>query len=163
AVGEHALGDLEPQRAIDDGPRPDEGRHEEGGDVALGAPDLDEVAKPGGGQQGHAGAAALEDRVRAHGRAVHEPAHRGPVDLARPLPPLVESLRTDTYPRLATLANAWEEALGSPTRYPRELRGLLALCRRHGQTKPTPLLLHYEAGGYNCLHQDLYGDVAFPL
>jgi uncharacterized protein len=83
--------------------------------------------------------------------------------LARPLPPLVESLRAETYPRLATLANAWEETLGSRTRYPADLAGLLGVCRRHGQTKPTPLLLHYEAGGYNCLHQDLYGDVAFPL
>jgi hypothetical protein len=83
--------------------------------------------------------------------------------LARPLPPLVESLRVEAYPRLATLANAWEQALGSRTRYPPDLAGLLGLCRRHGQTKPTPLLLHYEAGGYNCLHQDLYGEVAFPL
>lgn len=83
--------------------------------------------------------------------------------LARPLPPLVESLRRATYPRLAAVANAWERALGTSDRYPDDLDGLLALCRRHGQTKPTPLLLHYEAGGYNCLHQDLYGDVAFPL
>jgi hypothetical protein len=83
--------------------------------------------------------------------------------LAHPLPPLVDALRAETYPRLAPLANAWEEALGSSQRYPDDLAGLLALCRRHGQTKPTPLLLHYEAGGYNCLHQDLYGEVAFPL
>jgi uncharacterized protein len=83
--------------------------------------------------------------------------------LAHPLPPLVQSLRSESYPRLAALANAWEGKLGSPTRYPEDLAGLLALCRRHGQTKPTPLVLHYEAGGYNCLHQDLYGDVAFPL
>jgi hypothetical protein len=83
--------------------------------------------------------------------------------LAHPLPPLVQSLRSESYPRLAALANAWEGKLGSRTRYPDDLTGLLALCRRHGQTKPTPLVLHYEAGGYNCLHQDLYGDVAFPL
>jgi hypothetical protein len=83
--------------------------------------------------------------------------------LARPLPPLVESLRERAYPRLPALANAWEQALGSRLRYPEDHAGLLAVCRRHGQTKPTPLLLHYEAGGYNCLHQDLYGDVAFPL
>ena len=83
--------------------------------------------------------------------------------LAHPLPSLVQSLRSEAYPRLAALANAWEQALGSDTRYPEDLAGLQALCRRHGQTKPTPLVLHYEAGGYNCLHQDLYGDVAFPL
>lgn len=82
---------------------------------------------------------------------------------AAPLPPLVQGLRAAAYRRLAPLANRWEDALGTRTRYPAHLDGLLALCARHGQTRPTPLLLHYEAGGYNCLHQDLYGDVAFPL
>jgi hypothetical protein len=80
-----------------------------------------------------------------------------------PLPPLVAALREHAYPPLAAIANRWQEALGSRQRYPAELDGLLARCRRHGQTRPTPLLLHYEAGGYNCLHRDLYGDVAFPL
>ena len=82
---------------------------------------------------------------------------------AAPLPPLVQALRLHAYPPLATIANAWEKALGTATRHPATLAELQALCRRHGQTKPTPLLLHYEAGGYNCLHQDLYGDVVFPL
>ena len=82
---------------------------------------------------------------------------------AAPLPPLVGELRQHFYPGLAAVANRWEQALGSRRRYPSELDGLLALCRRTGQTKPTPLLLHYEIGGYNCLHQDLYGEVAFPL
>ncbi len=81
----------------------------------------------------------------------------------RPLPPLVDSLRIETYERLAPIANRWETALRSSTRYPERLSGLAEQCARHGQTKPTPLLLHYEAGGYNCLHQDLYGVVAFPL
>lgn len=67
------------------------------------------------------------------------------------------------YPPLAAIANRWEEALGSRRRYPALAGPTLALCARRGQTKPTPLLLHYEAGGYNCLHQDLYGEVAFPL
>jgi len=80
-----------------------------------------------------------------------------------PLPPLVEALRVHAYPTLAAIANRWEAALGTATRYPPDLPSLLARCRRRGQTKPTPLLLHYEAGGYNCLHQDLYGDVVFPL
>jgi hypothetical protein len=82
---------------------------------------------------------------------------------AAPLPPVVEALRTHAYPPLAAIANRWEAALRSRRRFPATLRELLALCARHGQTRPTPLLLHYEAGGYNCLHQDLYGDVAFPL
>lgn len=82
---------------------------------------------------------------------------------ARPLPDLVAELREHVYPPLARIANQWEVALGSARRYPSDLNGLLALCRRQGQTKPTPLLLHYEAGGYNCLHQDLYGELAFPF
>jgi hypothetical protein len=61
------------------------------------------------------------------------------------------------------IANRWMEALGSPERYPADLSTFLTLCQQHGQTKPTPLLLYYEADGYNCLHQDLYGTIAFPL
>jgi hypothetical protein len=72
-------------------------------------------------------------------------------------------LRLTAYSPLATMANRWMEALRLPQRYPADLPSLLALCQEHGQTKPTPLLLRYEAGGYNCLHQDLYGDIAFPL
>ncbi len=80
-----------------------------------------------------------------------------------PLPPLVQDLRTHAYPPLAAIANQFEVALDTATLHPADLAGLQAICRRHGQTKPTPLLLHYEAGGYNCLHQDIYGDVVFPL
>jgi hypothetical protein len=82
---------------------------------------------------------------------------------ARPLPPIVEAIRRSIYPRLAVIANQWAEASGSSEGYPSGLDQFLATCRRHGQSKPTPLLLRYEAGGYNCLHQDLYGEVAFPL
>jgi hypothetical protein len=80
-----------------------------------------------------------------------------------PLPPVVVSMRGSLYAHLAPIANAWEQALGSRRRFPDRLEAMLALCARHGQGKPTPLLLHYETGGYNCLHQDLYGEVAFPL
>jgi hypothetical protein len=82
---------------------------------------------------------------------------------AAPLPPLVHDLRVHAYPPLAAIANRWEDALRTKTHHPTTLAELQEVCRRHGQTKPTPLLLHYEAGGYNCLHQDLYGDVVFPL
>ena len=80
-----------------------------------------------------------------------------------PLPPLVQDLRTHAYPPLAAIANQFEVALDTATLHPTDLAGLQAICRRRGQTKPTPLLLHYEAGGYNCLHQDIYGDIVFPL
>ena len=82
---------------------------------------------------------------------------------AHPLPPLVQALREGAYPPLAAIANRWEGALGAAMRHPPDLESLLAWCRRRGQDKPTPLLLRYEAGGYNCLHQDLYGEVVFPL
>jgi hypothetical protein len=82
---------------------------------------------------------------------------------ARPLPPLVEALREALYPPLAKVANHWNERLGTDTRYPTSLETFLAHCREQGQPHPTPLLLRYLAGGYNRLHQDLYGDVAFPL
>jgi hypothetical protein len=80
-----------------------------------------------------------------------------------PLPPIVEDLRGESYAPLAAIANPWMELLGSEVRYPPELSAFTAQCHEAGQTKATPLLLHYEAGGYNCLHQDLYGDLAFPL
>ena len=82
---------------------------------------------------------------------------------ADPLPPVVLALRRHAYPHLAAIADGWSAVLGGKAGYPPDLAGFLAVCARHGQTKPTPLLLRYEAGGYNCLHQDLYGEVAFPL
>jgi hypothetical protein len=75
----------------------------------------------------------------------------------------VRELRDRSYPPLAAIANRWMEALGDATRFPAALREFTVECRAAGQHKATPLLLHYETGGYNCLHQDLYGDLAFPL
>jgi hypothetical protein len=82
---------------------------------------------------------------------------------AAPLPPEVAALRQALYTPLARVANRWAEQLQSGERYPPALDGFLGLCHECGQVKPTPLLLRYDAGGYNCLHQDLYGAVAFPL
>jgi hypothetical protein len=83
---------------------------------------------------------------------------------ANPLPEIVAQFRTSAYPHLAVIANRWAEALGEKApRFPNEHAEFLKTCHQAGQTKPTPLMLHYEAGGYNCLHQDLYGDVSFPL
>jgi uncharacterized protein len=81
-----------------------------------------------------------------------------------PLPEMVASLRSAAYPFLASIANRWTEALGTDaTQYPLDHAAFLKICHDAGQKRATPLLLHYESGGYNCLHQDIYGDVAFPM
>jgi uncharacterized protein len=80
-----------------------------------------------------------------------------------PLPQVVEILRQDLYPPLAPLANRWRNVLGEPERFPPALDAFLAEGQAAGQQRPTPLILKYGAGDYNCLHQDLYGERVFPL
>ena len=105
-----------------------------------------------------------------------ETAFRSTVDMARhrfgegayryfayPLPPLVTRLREALYPALAETANGMAAALGRAERYPPRLADWVATCHAAGQTRPTPLLLRYQVGGWNALHRDLYGPLVFPL
>jgi len=110
--------------------------------------------------------ALYPDRDRFRSRVVMERLRYGVGEykyFARPMPPLIEDLRIAMYRELAATANRWAERMRSRDSYPASLDEFLKVCAAHGQTKPTPLILRYEQGGYNCLHQDLYGEVAFPL
>jgi hypothetical protein len=105
-----------------------------------------------------------------------ESLYRSRIDMARyrfglgeykyfqaPLPPLLQDLRTHFYPELAPIANHWLQLLGKNPAYPSVLPEFLDQCHQHEQVRSTPLILKYEADGYNCLHQDLYGEVYFPF
>jgi hypothetical protein len=82
---------------------------------------------------------------------------------AYPLPPLVQDIRSSLYQRLVSIANRWREALGTPEKFPDSFEEYILRCHAAGQQRPTPLILRYGPGDYNCLHQDLYGALNFPL
>jgi hypothetical protein len=111
-------------------------------------------------------AALYDDDARFRKRIVMEQHAYGKGEykyFGYPLPETVAALRAALYPPLAVVANAWCRMLGETGTFPDTLDAYLARCHAAGQTRPTPLLLRYGAGGFNCLHQDLYGDLVFPL
>jgi hypothetical protein len=111
-------------------------------------------------------AALYDDDARFRSRVVMQRHNFGRGEykyLTYPLPEPVARLRTSLYPGLAAIANEWRRALNEPRRFPAALKAFLAECHAAGQTRPTPLLLRYTADDYNCLHQDLYGPLVFPL
>lgn len=113
------------------------------------------------------GIAALYSEERHFRSHVHMARHgfgKGEYRYFRyPLPDLLGGLRTALWPRLAEIANNWNERMGVAQRYPQKHEDFLRECHDAGQRRPTPLLLQYVEGDFNCLHQDLYGDLAFPL
>ena len=111
-------------------------------------------------------AALYDDRDRFRNRVVMARHGYGSGEykyFAYPLPPLVASLRQRLYELVAPVANDWERRLGHDAKFPGKLDDYLARCHEAGQLRPTPLVLKYGPGDYNCLHQDLYGELVFPL
>ena len=105
-----------------------------------------------------------EERFRSHIHMARHGFGKGEYRYFKyPLPDLIAGLRTALYSHAAAFANAWNERMNVVTRYPVRHADYLKICHEAGQTRPTPLLLQYAAGDFNCLHQDLYGDLAFPL
>jgi hypothetical protein len=130
-------------------------------------------------REGHAVVSGLLDAATADAMVAgfdDDHRYRSTIDMARhgygvgtyryfayPLPPTVAALRERLYRQLVPIADEWAERLGTGERYPDELTEFLARCAAAGQERPTPLILRYRPGHYNCLHQDRYGEVAFPL
>ena len=111
-------------------------------------------------------AASYDDDARFRKRVVMEQHAYGSGEykyFGYPLPDTVATLRAALYPSLAVVANAWRAVLGQTAKFPDTLEAYLLQCHAAGQTRPTPLLLRYGPGGFNCLHQDVYGDLVFPL
>jgi uncharacterized protein len=105
-----------------------------------------------------------EEHFRSHVHMARHGFGKGEYRYFRyPLPTLIEELRTALYPHVATVANDWNERMNISARYPKQHADYLKACHSAGQMRPTPLLLQYVAGDYNCLHQDLYGELVFPL
>jgi len=111
-----------------------------------------------------AGLYAKEEYFRSHIHMARHGFGKGEYRYFKyPLPDLLADLRTALYPRLAAIANDWNARMDIARRYPDRHAEFLQQCHDAGQTRPTPLLLQYVPGDFNCLHQDLYGDLAFPL